>query len=83
VYSFILELEQYPAQILSLLLAVGLVLLRYRRPDLKRPFKAWPPAVAVKIAMCLTLLASALVPPEDLFAGGLFYATYAIAGTSV
>ena len=42
VFSFVLELEQYPAQILSLLLAIGLVRLRYQRPDLKRPFKQAP-----------------------------------------
>jgi len=83
VYSFVLELEQYPAQILSLLLAVGLVKLRYQRPDLKRPFKAWSPAIAVKIAMSLTLLVTAIVPPKNLYKDGIFYATYAITGTSV
>jgi hypothetical protein len=83
VYSFILELEQYPAQIISLALASGLVWLRFRRPDLKRPFKAWLPAVAVKIGMCIALLAGPLVPPDDPYPDGLFYATYAIAGSSM
>lgn len=83
VYSFILELEQYPAQIISFTISTGLILLRYRRPDLKRPFKAWNPAIAVKLSMSITLLVAALVPPADMFRGGLFYATYAIVGTSV
>lgn len=83
VYSFILELEQYPAQILSFALAFGLVLLRVQRPDLKRPFKAWLPAVFVKMALCLTLLTAPLIPPKDWRSGDMFYATYAIVGTSM
>lgn len=83
VYSFILELEQYPAQILSLLIAFGLLWLRYERPDLERPFKAWLPAVSVKITLSFALLAAPFVPPAEKPQNGLFYATYAIVGASM
>lgn len=80
VYSFILELEQYPAQIISILISFGLLLLRFKRPDLERPFKAWIPAVFVKIALSFALLAAPFVPPAQKPENGLFYATYAIVG---
>lgn len=83
VYSFILELEQYPAQIIGLLIASGLVWLRIKKPDLKRPFKAWLPAVFVKIALSFALLAAPFVPPAEKPDNGLFYATYAIVGVSM
>lgn len=82
-YSFILELEQYPAQILSLLISFGLIWLRFKRPNLERPFKAWLPAVFVKIALSFALLAAPFVPPAEKPANGLFYATYAIVGASM
>lgn len=82
-YSFILDLEQYPAQILGLLIATGLLWLRVRQPELKRPFKAWLPAVFIKIALSFALLAAPFVPPAEEPEDGLFYATYAIAGMSV
>ena len=83
VYSFILELEQYPAQIVGLLIASGLVWLRIKRPDLQRPFKAWLPAVFVKIALSLALLAAPFVPPAEKPENGMFYATYAIVGAGM
>lgn len=39
VYSFILEVEGYPGQIFALATSIGLIWMRYKRPDLKRPFK--------------------------------------------
>jgi hypothetical protein len=83
VYSFILELEQYPAQIISLLISFGLLWLRVKQPDLKRPFKAWLPAVFVKIALSFALLAAPFVPPAEKPENGIFYATYAVVGASM
>ncbi|KAF5010137.1 hypothetical protein FDECE_3683 [Fusarium decemcellulare] len=82
IYSFILEIDGYAAQLIGLAAAVGLVKLRFERPDLKRPFKAWIPAVVVKIILgCALLAAPFFRPPED--KGGMFYATYAIVSLSI
>jgi amino acid transporter len=83
VYSFILEVEGYPGQIFALATSIGLLWLRYKRPDLKRPFKAWIPAVVFRILLCLTLLTAPFFPPKHPKEGGLFYATYAIVGVSM
>lgn len=83
VYSFILEVEAYPGQLFGLAVAFGLVWLRVREPDLKRPFKAWLPAVFVKIALSIALLSAPFFPPEKKPDNGLFYATYAIVGVSM
>ncbi|KAG7100639.1 Low-affinity methionine permease like protein [Verticillium longisporum] len=83
VYSFILEVEGYPGQFFSLAVASGLVWLRFKRPDLKRPFKVWLPAVMLKICLSLSLLAAPFFPPPNRRGGELFYATYAIVGVSI
>jgi amino acid transporter len=81
VYNFILDVEGYPGQFLALATAIGLLLLRRKRPDLRRPFKAWLPAVWVRIAICVALIAAPFFPPKDGVADvGFFYATYAIVG---
>lgn len=83
VYSFILEVEGYPGQIFALATSAGLLWLRYKRPDLKRPFKAWVPAVVFRILLAVALLAAPFFPPSEPTPGGLFYATYAIVGVSM
>lgn len=82
-YSFILNVEGYPGQILALAVAIGLIWLRIKKPQLNRPFKAWIPAVGLKIALSLALLAAPFFPPADRYPGGIFYATYALVGTSM
>ncbi len=82
VYSFILEVEGYPAQFYGLAIGVGLIWLRFKRPDLKRPFKAWIPGVVLKILLSLALLTAPFFPPEHK-PEGMFYATYAIVGVSM
>ncbi|KAE8553850.1 hypothetical protein EYB25_002388 [Talaromyces marneffei] len=84
VYNFILDVEGYPGQIFGLAVTAGLVLLRHRRPDLKRPFKAWLPAVWLRIATSIALLAAPFFPPPD-WKGDVdfFYATYAIVGVGI
>lgn len=83
VYSFILEVEGYPGQIFALATSIGIIWLRYKRPDLKRPFKAWIPAVIFRIVLCFCLLAAPFFPPSHPKPGGLFYATYAIVGVGM
>ncbi|KAL6696560.1 amino acid permease domain-containing protein [Trichoderma pleuroticola] len=80
VYSFILEVEGYPGQVFTLAMGFGLVWLRYKRPDLKRPYKAWLPVVILRIILSVALLAAPFFPPKEKPSGGLWYATYAVVG---
>ena len=81
VYNFILDVEGYPGQFTALATAIGLLWLRRKRSDLRRPFKAWLPAVWLRIAICLALIAAPFFPPKDGRADvGFFYATYALVG---
>ncbi|RWA13871.1 hypothetical protein EKO27_g1252 [Xylaria grammica] len=83
VYNFILEVEGYPGQVYGLAITIGLIWLRYKRPDLKRPFKAWMPAVIFRALLCVALLAAPFFPPSNPNPGGLWYATYAVVGVSI
>ncbi|ETS73198.1 hypothetical protein PFICI_15143 [Pestalotiopsis fici W106-1] len=83
VYSFILEVEGYPRQFFALLTSFGILWLRYKRPDLKRPFRAWIAAVVFRMLLGMMLLAAPFFPPKERQEGGIFYATYAIVGTSI
>ncbi|KAL4796345.1 amino acid/polyamine transporter I [Aspergillus venezuelensis] len=84
VYNFILDVEGYPGTIFGLAITAGLLVLRYREPHLSRPFKAWLPAVWIRIVVSLALLVSPFIPPPG-YKGDVdfFYATYAIVGAGV
>ncbi|KAJ5637724.1 hypothetical protein N7490_007603 [Penicillium lividum] len=84
IYNFILDVEGYPGNILALAITVGLLILRYKEPNLPRPFKAWLPAVWLRVVVCIALLVTPFIPPP----GGqgdvhFFYATYAIVGIGI
>ncbi|RHZ46492.1 putative methionine permease [Aspergillus thermomutatus] len=84
VYNFILDVEGYPGQIFALAIAVGLLIVRRRQPNLPRPFKAWLPAVWLRIVVCVALLAAPLIPPPDRKGDvDFFYATYAVVGVGI
>lgn len=84
VYNFILDVEGYPGQIFALAVSIGLLMLRYREPSRPRPFKAWLPAVWLRIVVCLVLLGAPFVPPPGWRGDvGFFYATYAVVGVAV
>lgn len=84
VYNFILDVEGYPGQVFSLAVTVGLLLLRYCEPSLPRPFKAWLPAVWLRVVVCVALLSAPFFPPADGKSDvNFFYATYAIVGMGV
>ncbi|KAM0120183.1 low-affinity methionine permease [Aspergillus fumigatus] len=84
VYNFILDVEGYPGQIFALAIAVGLLVLRRRQPDITRPFKAWLPAVWLRIIVCVALLVAPFIPPPDRKGDvGFFYATYAVVGVGM
>ncbi|KAF2673697.1 methionine permease [Microthyrium microscopicum] len=83
IYSFILELKGYPAQMTSLAVCAGLLWLRSRRPDLRRPFKAYRLAVYLPIGLNIALLAAPFFPPaEGREEYSLWYGTYAVVGIS-
>ncbi|PWY87397.1 methionine permease [Aspergillus heteromorphus CBS 117.55] len=84
VYNFILDVEAYPSQVFGLAVTLGLLILRCREPDLPRPFKAWLPAVWLRVVVCLALLTAPFFPPADGKSDvHFFYATYAIVGVGV
>jgi len=84
VYSFILEVEGYAGQYFGLATSLGLVWLRYRRPDLHRPYKAWLSAVGVKILLSFALIAAPFFPPATSNGHSwLFNSSYAVVGISI
>lgn len=84
VYSFILEVEGYAGQVITLALAVGLLWLRIKRADLYRPYKAFIPGVGVQMAVAVALLLPPFFPSEKQREKGWFGgAAYAVVGIAV
>lgn len=83
VYSFIADVEGYAGQFYAIAVAAGLLLLRHIRPELRRPFKAWPPAVWLRIALCLALIAAPFFPSRRNADVSFFYASYALVALSM
>lgn len=84
VYAFIADVEAYAGQYFALAVAAGIFVLRSKKPDLYRPFRAWLPAVGLRIALSIFLiLAPAFPPTKDSGDVDFFYATYALVGISV
>ena len=83
-YAFIADVEGYAAQYYALAMSTGLILLRTRRPDLHRPFRARLPAVWLRIGLCVALIVAPFFWPGK--SGGdvsFFYAAYALVGGAV
>jgi hypothetical protein len=84
IYSFILDVEGYPGQFFSLASSFGLIWLRFKRPDLRRPYKAFLPAVWLRIALSIALLIAPFVPRDGLnWRQHLSEVSYAFVGTSM
>ncbi|KAK3671635.1 low-affinity methionine permease [Recurvomyces mirabilis] len=84
VYSFILEVEGYPAQFFTLASSFGLLWLRAEMPDLRRPYRAFIPAVWLRIALSFALLAAPFVPRSgSTWRQHLSSVSYAFVGTSI
>lgn len=84
VYAFIADVEGYAAQYYALAMSAGILLLRRWRSDLQRPFKAWLPAVWLRIGLCVALILAPFFSPGK--GGGdvsFFYAAYALVGGAV
>ncbi|KAF3940819.1 hypothetical protein ABW19_dt0203221 [Dactylella cylindrospora] len=79
IYAFILDVQSYAQQFFALAVVIGLVLLRYKQPELQRPYKAPRAAVVVRMVTCIALLIAPFIRPE----GGrgdvkFWYGTYAL-----
>lgn len=84
VYSFILEVEGYPGQIFAVAVSAGLICLRFKRPDLERPYKAWIPGVLIRMAISGALILAPFFPSEAQGAKGVLgAAAYALVGLAV
>ncbi|KAL9096524.1 MAG: hypothetical protein Q9165_001521 [Trypethelium subeluteriae] len=84
IYSFILDVEGYPAQFYALAGSFGLIWLRYRRPDLHRPYKAYLSAVWLRIALSVALLIAPFVPRKSVdWKQHLSDVSYAFVGTAI
>ena len=84
VYSFILDVEQFPAQFFSIASSIGIIWLRFKRPDIHRPYKAFLPAVWARIALSVALITAPFIPRQHLnWKQHLSQVSYAFVGTAV
>lgn len=84
VYSFILDVEGYPGTIFAMAGSVGLLWLRYKSPDLQRPYKAFLPAVVFQVLHSVAVILAPFVPREGLsWRQHLSAISYAFVGTAV
>ncbi|KAG9318049.1 amino acid transporter [Chiua virens] len=64
-YPFILDVEGYPAQIINFFIVVGLFWMRWKRPDIPRPFKVWWPLAVFYLAAAVFLMVAPFIPPTN------------------
>ncbi|EIW54674.1 high affinity methionine permease [Trametes versicolor FP-101664 SS1] len=64
-YPFILDLQGYPGQIISLFVVLGLFWLRYSKPNAPRPFKVWWPLAVFFLAAAIFLLVAPFLHPAN------------------
>lgn len=84
IYSFILDVEGYPGQFFALAASLGLIWLRWARPDLKRPYRAFLPAVWFRVSLSIALLCAPFVPSRgESLVEHLSRVSYALVGISV
>lgn len=87
-FNFVVDLAIYPSAFFSLIMAIGLFFVRYRRKKLglgrkDRTFKAWDVAVIFTIAVNFYLVVMPWYPPASGATGGdvtFWYATYVVTG---
>ncbi|KAI0063748.1 high affinity methionine permease [Artomyces pyxidatus] len=62
-YPFILDIQGYPLQIIDLFVIIGLFYLRWKKPELPRPFKVWWPLAVLFLASNVILLVIPFLRP--------------------
>ncbi|KAF3764180.1 amino acid transporter [Cryphonectria parasitica EP155] len=88
-FNFISDLQVYPAAFFSLLLAIGLYLVRWRRGRLNLPrpvFRAWDACIILTILVAIFQLVMPWYPPTGgPYAGDVsfWYATYVVTGIAL
>ena len=83
IYSLILDIEGFPAQFFSIAIALGLIWLRVKRPDLRRPYKAWLSAVWLRIALSTALIIAPFTGRGLNLRQHLEQVSYAFVGTAM
>ncbi|KAF8169222.1 amino acid transporter [Pholiota molesta] len=64
-YPFILDVEGYPQQIINLFIVLGLFWLRWKKPDIQRPFKIWLPFAVFFFAAAVFLIIAPFLHPAN------------------
>ncbi|CAK7227215.1 hypothetical protein SCUCBS95973_006467 [Sporothrix curviconia] len=83
-FNFIVDVEGYPSSVINAFVVVGLFLLRWRAPQLPRPFRVWlPVAFFFLVGQCFLLVAPFLRPPGGKGDTSLPYWLYPIVGIVV
>ncbi|ORX47743.1 hypothetical protein DM01DRAFT_264526 [Hesseltinella vesiculosa] len=75
-YQFIMAFANYAGYFFSFLCGLGLILLRYREPDLKRPIKAPIALVLFSMAISIYTLVFVYVPPSSAPKGYAYWVPY-------
>jgi len=63
-YNFILDVEGYPGAVINFFVVIGLFILRWREPNIKRPFKTWLPVALFFMAGQAFLLVAPFIRPD-------------------
>ncbi|CAK7266682.1 hypothetical protein SEPCBS57363_002213 [Sporothrix epigloea] len=83
-FNFIVDVEGYPSSVINAFVVVGLLILRWRAPELPRPFRVWlPVAFLFLVGQCFLLVAPFLRPPGGKGDTSLPYWLYPIVGIVV
>ncbi|KAF8156097.1 amino acid transporter [Crassisporium funariophilum] len=64
-YPFILDVEGYPQQIINLFIVCGLFWLRWRKPNVHRPFTVWRPLALFFLAAAIFLIIAPFLHPAN------------------
>ncbi|KAG2090015.1 amino acid transporter [Suillus discolor] len=64
-YPFILDIQEYPKQIINFFIVIALFYLRWRKPDAVRPFKVWWPLAVFFLAAASFLLIAPFLKPSN------------------